>query len=176
MLPNPFSDAGLTFSAAGAANLRIASIQGTQALAVAKGQLQIDMPLSTNVVLQMLIRNRLGQATITAFPKESHRRCLLAPVPKAAPGVQEVPIATNGPITQIVINQIREESFLLGLRYDLGERPVTLDDYPHIIDFEPKTRDLYQAATDQERGSPPDRVPASTLGNPWQTQRPHRWA
>jgi hypothetical protein len=146
-LANPFSDAGLTFSAPGAPNLRVASIQGTRALGVARGQLQIDMPLSTNVVLQMSIRNRLAQATITAF--QGTTAIFTTPVPKAAPGVQDVPIATNGPITQIVINQTREESFLLGLSYDLGERTVTLDDYPHIIDFEPKTRDLYQAATDQ---------------------------
>jgi hypothetical protein len=37
---------------------------------------------------------------------------------------------------------------LAGLSYQL-EGPVTLDNYPHIVDFEPKTRDLYQAATDQ---------------------------
>ncbi|MFG3604430.1 hypothetical protein [Micromonospora chersina] len=27
------------------------------------------------------------------------------------------------------------------------ERPVSIDDYPHIVEFEPKTRDLYQSAS-----------------------------
>jgi hypothetical protein len=148
-LPNPYTNSGLTFSSSGGSPLIIQRVSGgTVGLLIQQGkQLQIDMPVSTNVVLKMAIRNKLAKGTITAYQRNTP--VFNGPLPGAAAGVQDIPINANGPITQIVIQQTREESFLIGLTYDDGERAVTLADYPHIIDFEPKTRDLYQAATDQ---------------------------
>ena len=149
-LSNPFTDAnGVTFSSATRSQLHTAPIppNGPRALLISTGQLQIQMPGATNVVLQMSVRNRLAKGTITAY--QGSTAVFTGPVPSAASGVQDVPITTSSSITQIVIQQTREESYLAGLTYNGGERAVTLADYPHIIDFEPKTRDLYQTATDQ---------------------------
>lgn len=148
-LPNPFTDGnGLTFSLASGNQLRTALIpaKGPRALVIPRDRLQIDMPLSTNVVLQMAVRNKLAKGTITY---QGSAGPVKIKVPAAAPGVQNVRIVASSPITQIVIQQTAEECFLAGLTFDSGECGVTPDDYPHIIDFEPKTRDLYQAATDQ---------------------------
>src|SRR5439155_6349252 len=41
------------------------------------------------------------------------------------------------------------DAFLVDFKYYVPrEVPVKLEDFPHIIDFEPKARDLYQAATE----------------------------
>jgi hypothetical protein len=49
-------------------------------------------------------------------------------------------------IDRVVFRTPQGEASLLEFAYT-REKPVDLKDFPHIIDFEPKTRDLYQAAT-----------------------------
>jgi hypothetical protein len=150
VLPNPFSVAGLQFSMARGANLsvrRIPARAGGVGLYIESNQLQIDLPVCNNVVLKMWNGPQV-KGTIAVN--------LLSGAPLSIPltptnGVQNIPIPTSATdfVTQIVINETGDNCFLLGLSYSVGDCPVTLADYPHIIDFEPKTRDLYQAATDQ---------------------------
>ena len=49
-------------------------------------------------------------------------------------------------IDRVVFRTPQGEASLLEFTY-IREKPVELQQFPHIIDFEPKTRDLYQAAT-----------------------------
>lgn len=149
-LSNPFSDAGLMFSLPQGDSLSLVQRPPNATLALLAGTfkpLQIDLPASTNIVLKMLIQNGNAKGTVTAYQRDT------AVYSGALPGfhesLQDVPVPTSSPVTRIVIEMSAEECFLAGLSYDAEERKVTLGDYPHIIDFEPTTRDLYQAATDQ---------------------------
>jgi hypothetical protein len=146
-LANPFMDSGLQFASSRPGNLRLArtSPRGPNALLIEFTKLTIDLPVSTNVVLKMSIQTRKGAVTAYQGSTEVYTTPL-----SPTTGVQDVSIATNSSITQVVIEaNVADKCSLAGLSYAVGERTVTLDDYPHIIDFEPKTRDLYQAATDQ---------------------------
>jgi hypothetical protein len=150
-LPNPFSDAGLEFSVPPGGSLDLVQLSPTAPLALAIRRtypLQITLPPSTNIVLTMTIRNRMAKGTITAYQGDQEVFSL-GELPKGDSSPQNVPIATPTPVTRIVVQLSAEECFLDGLSFDLQERELTLGDYPHIVDFEPKTRDLYQAATDQ---------------------------
>jgi hypothetical protein len=61
-------------------------------------------------------------------------------------GLQSLVVAADGIVQlELADGDIAVEAFLVELDYS---RKVTLSDYPHIVDFEPKTRDLYQAATE----------------------------
>ena len=56
---------------------------------------------------------------------------------------------TGQGIDRIVFAAPANEASLLSIAYWRStSRPATLADYPHIVDFEPKIRDLYQAATE----------------------------
>lgn len=56
--------------------------------------------------------------------------------------------AGGGAIDRVVLESPAGNASLLEFCRDVPvEREISLADYPHIIDFEPKMRDLYQAAT-----------------------------
>jgi hypothetical protein len=53
-------------------------------------------------------------------------------------------------IDRIIFRSTEGKASLLEFAfYEEVEAAPTLDDYPHIVDFEPKARDLYQASTEQ---------------------------
>ena len=53
-------------------------------------------------------------------------------------------------INKVIFKASQNEAVLLKFTYvTTKETTVTLSDYPHIVDIEPKTRDLYQAATEE---------------------------
>jgi hypothetical protein len=61
--------------------------------------------------------------------------------------VHELSVAGDG-ITRLILTAPQDEASLLSLSvWQRRTRDATLADYPHIVDFEPKNRDLYQAAT-----------------------------
>lgn len=150
-LPDPFTDPlGLSFSlASGKPLITRAEVppKNQSALVVGNDTLHIDMPSCTNVVLKLLLRNEFARGTVTAY-KES-TTVFQGQLPKPAPRVQEYKLDTPSPVTRVVIAVTAEECGITEILFDGGERAVTIGDYPHIVDFEPKTRDLYQSATDQ---------------------------
>ena len=63
-------------------------------------------------------------------------------------GVDGLGIDGDG-IDRVVFRAPSDEAFLVEFAYYTPtEVPVEVKDFPHIIDFEPKTRDLYQGATE----------------------------
>jgi hypothetical protein len=148
---SPYTDAqGVIFALAQGANLQVKQVPptGPQAVSISRDKMTITMPAgSTNVVLKLFVANPYAKGTVTAF--RNGTQVFSAPLPTATAGVQDLPILTNSPITTVVIDITNEECLLAGLTYDTQtQQPLTLGDYPHIVDFEPKTRDLYQATTD----------------------------
>jgi len=148
-LPNPFvvPEPSLTFSLSRGPHLVIDQIPGDNAFGVLieEAQLTIDLPVSTNVILSRDTREG-ARGTVTAY----QRTAVVFTAPLAtSEGVQDYVVNTSEQVTRVAINVEAGSCFLVGLSYDSMERPTTLGDYPTIIDFEPKTRDLYQTSTDQ---------------------------
>lgn len=110
--------------------------------------MKIDPPNCKNVVLYISVDSRLTP-TATAYQGKTQvfQTALIQPA-----GFQNFPLLTPSSITQVIISLTGtppiKGCLLARLSYEV-ETPLTLDGYPHITDFEPKTRDLYQAATDQ---------------------------
>ncbi len=152
-LGSPYTDPqGIIFALENGALLQIKPVPppsaGPQALDIFGDKMTITLPESTNVVLKIWANSDVT-GTVTAFWNGA--QVFTAPLVSTA-GVQDFPIlpSSNSPVTSVVIDPVTGECLLAGLTYDTqAEQPVQLGDYPHIIDFEPKTRDLYQAATDQ---------------------------
>ncbi len=146
--PNPLTSGDLTFTLTpGGAKLPVARLPGetSYGLLIGNAQLQIDLPLSRNISLTITnakpVRGQSQDGTITAYLGTQ----AVFTTPLVA-GVAN--ITADGNITRVII-QSKGASYLGAITYSDVERPTTIGDYPHIIDFEPKTRDLYQAATDQ---------------------------
>jgi hypothetical protein len=113
---------------------------GQLAIDVERGAtLEIDLPVSTNVSLDF---GSASAGTVTAYEFGTQ---VLAPTLLA--GAAGALSALT--VTKIVISSTSNDTCLNSVSYASLEGPTTLKDYPHIIDFEPKTRDLYQSATDQ---------------------------
>jgi hypothetical protein len=110
--------------------------------------LEIDLPYSTNVELLFGAADSSAVATITAYTFGTQVFQSTLPANGALGSTLSCPLGSVS-VTKIMISTTYPRSFLVGISYSPLERAVTTADYPHIIDFEPKTRDLYQAATDQ---------------------------
>ncbi len=147
--PNPYSTGGLTFSTPAGGPIRRHAFftRSRHGFIVPARGLQIDLPMCTDVVLQMLVGND-SSGIITAY--QGSAPVFGTSIPTASTSPQSVSISAAGPITQIVIRAHGDNCYLVGITYDDAERSVTIADYPHIVDFEPKSRDLYQGATDQD--------------------------
>jgi hypothetical protein len=158
--PNPLTSGELTFTLPhDVAKLPLGKVPGATSygLLINKKQLQIDLPLSRNVCVTLATAKTRSvshqqdvpdSGTITAYL--GTQMVFTAPLtasPRGGPSL--VRIDTSSPITRLVV-QSNAASYVTSLTYSNAERPTTLSDYPHIVDFEPKTRDLYQAATDQD--------------------------
>jgi hypothetical protein len=63
--------------------------------------------------------------------------------------IHELKVEGEG-IDRVIFKSPQNEAFLVEFSYYVarGDVPVDPKDFPHIIDFEPKTRDLYQSATE----------------------------
>jgi hypothetical protein len=154
--PNPFNAApdGTTFTllAAGPlASIPIGPVAGTRqrGILLASGQtLEIALPLSTNITLAMYAPAKGVIGTVTAYEFETQTYSGPLTASQSAGGVTQFPIP-KASATKLVISPSVANSYFVSVSYASLERPTTLSDYPHIIDFEPKTRDLYQTATDQ---------------------------
>lgn len=147
-ISNPSTSGEVMFtSSRRLANLAVRKLPGKASYGVQinKSLLQIDLPLSRNVSLT-IGTSKSNSGTVTAYL--GTQAVFTAPLSTKA-GVAVVDIKTGMPITRILIDSKDPATYLKTVTYSSTERPTTLADYPHIVDFEPKTRDLYQAATDQ---------------------------
>jgi hypothetical protein len=156
--PNPFRARadGLAFSmldmAGPVASLPVVQVPGntTYALQIPNGStLEIDLPLSMNIALDLFASTgEVNAGTISAFNFQT--LVSQTSLSSATPGTLSTFVINPAtPVTKILIVSSDDDTYLSGLQYSSVERPTTIADYPHIIDFEPKTRDLYQASTDQ---------------------------
>ncbi|GAA1662304.1 hypothetical protein GCM10009744_65130 [Kribbella alba] len=106
-------------------------------------ELEVTFPAATRVVARVV--TFAEPVSITAFRDDD-----LVDDAETGPEqdrIHELTVEAEG-ITRVVLTAPQDEASLLSLSVWRREgRDATLADYPHIIDFEPKLRDLYQAAT-----------------------------
>lgn len=142
---------GLIFSLIGPdghAPFSVVQIGADYAIQIPSGTiLEIDLPLSSSVALQVFGSTGESNAgTITGYDFET--QVFQTSLAGATPNVfNNVPLG-GVQVTKIIVSSVDDDTYLSSITYSNLEWPTTLADYPHIIDFEPKTRDLYQSATD----------------------------
>lgn len=106
-------------------------------------RLEVTVPASSRVVARMV--TFAGPVTMTAY---AGKRLVAEVESGPEQNVEHELEATGEGITRVVLVAPQNEASLLSLSYWVrSTRPATLADYPHIVDFEPKNRDLYQAAS-----------------------------
>jgi hypothetical protein len=156
-ISNPFLAApdGTTFTLTRAGTLlpwiALGPVPGSRSRGIQLGggqTLEIDLPLSTNISIAMYAKGgkrAIGTVTAYEFATQTYTGPLTT---GAAGGLTQFQIP-NASATRLVIGVSTADVSFVSVTYSSLERATTLSDYPHIIDFEPKTRDLYQSATDQ---------------------------
>jgi hypothetical protein len=123
----------------------------------------VDLPDGSN--LRVLDLREEIQVTVPATPRvaarvvhradivimEAYRGTQLVGSQMTGPahdGLEELRVEGEG-IDRVVLRAPGDEAFLVAFAYFTPtEVPVEVKDFPHIIDFEPKNRDLYQGATE----------------------------
>lgn len=145
-LLNPLVSGDVSFHAEDQPTNRIVDILGvgTAQLDLFK-KMVVTFPSSPRVDAKIVHRNP-DSVTMHAFKGTE-------PVGSKTAGPEQVQIheiSIEGErIDRVVFESPEDQAALLAFtRYDTREVPLDLEDYPHIIDFEPKVRDLYQAATE----------------------------
>jgi hypothetical protein len=107
-------------------------------------QARISCPATPRVVARLV--HRAGVVTMDAF----HGGQLVGSATSgpASEQLEELSVEGDG-IDLVAVSSPNDDAFLVEFGYETtGEVPVGLDGFPHVIDFEPKTRDLYQGATE----------------------------
>jgi hypothetical protein len=146
--PNPLQINQVTFQAAGSIHNNILDItlpSGEQKRVLdLRQEMAVTLPATPKVEAKVV--HRAAAVTIEAYK-----------------GTQLVGTQTTGPeqnqihdltvegegIDHVVFKAPQNAAFLVEVTYYVErDVPIDLQDYPHIIDFEPKTRDLYQGATE----------------------------
>lgn len=149
LLPNPHEEAGVSFEAVGQPNNRITDI--FPAGGDDSGELDLFQELvvrlpSSSRVEAFVVHNSAIGVTMEAFAGAT-----LVGSQTAGPEqgqVHELLIEGAG-ITRVVLKAPENSAALLEFAFVHNQlRRVPLQDYPHIIDFEPKARELVQAASE----------------------------
>lgn len=145
--PNPYSIDNLTFQATDQANNRIVERPlANENMRVLDLQTEMNITIPRTPKVRARVVNFASAITMEAY----HDQHLVGSRTTGdIPGkVEELEI--EGPeINRVVFKSPHNKSFLLEFTYfEPQDVPTALKDYPHIIDFTPKTRDLYQAATE----------------------------
>ena len=153
LLDNPYvHPTGVTFEAADQDSNRIADIfpeggDGNGELDL-RSKMVITLPDSAEAVEAKLVHYAASGITMAAFEGSEPVGTETSSAEQGQ--VHRLYIEGQG-IDRIVFTAPDNEASLLEFAYFVGpagEIPVELENYPHIIDFEPKVRDLYQAATE----------------------------
>ncbi|MBK7236295.1 MAG: hypothetical protein IPI02_11950 [Sterolibacteriaceae bacterium] len=155
-LPNPYQQEGATVRAADRETCRIVewpAAAGRGSLALAR-ELTVVVPTCDRVVAHVSYRSspdrseeEPSQVRMTAY---KDGKPIASRATGSDPGkAYELALEDDG-IDAVVFTTGVADASLLDFRYDVSqETPVGVRDYPHIVDFEPKQRDLYQGVTEE---------------------------
>ena len=157
VLPNPFESDGVTFEASDQPNSRIVDIfpvggDGAGELDLHRKML-VTLPADIQVekVEAKVVHFNPDGVTMEAFNDNGSIELQIAGPEQN----EEHDLVIEGEgITHVIFTAPENEAVLLKFAYSVAEEvkvdpsEIDLEDYPHIIDFEPKTRDLYQAASE----------------------------
>ncbi|CCH79180.1 hypothetical protein BN12_4040012 [Nostocoides japonicum T1-X7] len=147
-LTNPLVRAGARFEQSGPADLRVVD------LFPPGGDGSGELDLGRQLVVSLPATDRVEAVVChAAEPVEMEGFAGTTPVGKRQSGPEQDQthrLALEGVgIDRVVFTAPQNEASLLEISFWVtSRRPAGLADYPHIVDFEPKTRDLYQAATE----------------------------
>lgn len=149
-LPNPLKHVGITFEATGQqANELIDIIQlgeGTDAELNLFKQMEITLDGGYAAIEAKLVCANSAGVKMEAF---SSGKLVGTEETEAEPDEVVTLLIEAEDIDRVVITAPENKASLLEFAwYGAREVSVELEDYPHVIDFEPKTRDLYQGATE----------------------------
>ncbi|MDP9373955.1 MAG: hypothetical protein M3Q65_16160 [Chloroflexota bacterium] len=150
-LPNPYQSAPFTFQAtvpSNRPNNRVVDLYPRGG----DGQGELDLVRQMDITFPATSRVE-ARVVHAAQPvaMEAYRGTLRVGVQTTGPEqnlVHDLAIDAEG-IDRVVLKAPQNEASLLEFAiYTEIEEPIQLPDYPHIVDFEPKARDLYQAASE----------------------------
>jgi hypothetical protein len=147
-LSNPYEIEGVSFEATEVTNNRIVEAHGdhdaTPSLDLVR-EMTVTVPPCSRIRAKVVHHNPAG-VSLAAYRGDDHVRTADAGSEQGR--VYTLEIAGAG-LDRVVLTAPQDDAALLELCFWVErDRSVTLTDYPHIMDFEPKVRDLYQAATD----------------------------
>jgi hypothetical protein len=147
-LPNPLDLEGVSYEAAGEASNRIADVNPTAGGRIRALDLRNEMTVTLSAAtprVEAKVSSLAAPITMQAFEGQQ----LVGSATTGARGQVETLASQAEAIDRLVFTTTEDKAFLVELTTDVAEDvPIDVKDFPHIIDFEPKTRDLYQAATE----------------------------
>ena len=161
-LPNPYHRNNVTFTNTSGEDSRVGdmcivasfSMLGDRNSPGQKGlymytednQMEINCPETSRVEIKLVLSGLSISATIQAYCKE---KIIDTKQIQSETEVVEDIVFEGQEIDHILIKKGSDCQALVGFAYFIKDDcPISLNEYPHIIDFEPKSRDLYQMASE----------------------------
>ncbi len=153
LLDNPYvHPSGVKFDAPGQQNNRIVDIfpeggDGNGELDLHK-KMVVTIPSTPQLAA---VEAKVVHYTTTGVTMEAFRgdESVGTKVTGSEQGQEHLLLIEADDVDKVIFTTPDNKASLLEFAYFVGEDvPVELEDYPHIIDLEPKMRDLYQAATE----------------------------
>lgn len=161
-LPNPYHRNNVTFTNTSGEDSRVGdmcivasfSMLGDRNSPGQKGlymytednQMEINCPETSRVEIKLVLSGLSISATIQAYCKE---KIIDTKQIQSETEVVEDIVFEGQEIDHILIKKGSGCQALVGFAYFIKDDcPISLYEYPHIIDFEPKSRDLYQMASE----------------------------
>lgn len=147
---NPIDIDGVVVGPTGSTPLRFVSVAlsggaGVTALAIDQG-IKLFFPAASTVGITVMRPDDTKALTARTFLGSTAVAMRSA---SAASGVEETLHFSEGEIDTLIIESDNPDAVLVDAAFErIARRQIELADYPHIIGFEPKTRDLYQVSTE----------------------------
>jgi hypothetical protein len=146
--PNPLSIDDVSFRAVNRDQNQVLDLSlddGTQPRVLdLQREMEVTVPATPRVTARLI--HRQAEVTMDAF-----RGTQLVGSQRAGPAGEQVDVlqVDGEGIDRVVLRASDDKAFLLELVHAFEvEVPIGIEDFPRIIDFEPKMRDLYQGATE----------------------------
>jgi hypothetical protein len=148
-LPNPYASEGASFEAVNQPNNSIVDRYPTGG--DAQGELDLFQEMSITLPPNSRVEAKVVHDSPTGVTMEAYRgNELLGSQTAGLEQGQVYTLTIEGQvIDRVVFKAPDDRASLLEFAYYIPEsKAIALKDYPHIIDFEPKVRELLQAATE----------------------------